>query len=105
MKLSEAIREGAKIRQQGFGKLFDTDQEMNIICTCALGAAWEGAGNPYLYGCSTEGLKKQFPCLNDVVQSPDSLKTQPLLGIIINLNDDEKWTREQIANFVEKMGY
>jgi hypothetical protein len=51
MKLSEAIKNGAKIRPQCYGGLFQIDG--SEIKSCALGAALEGAG---LYTPSEEEL-------------------------------------------------
>lgn len=44
IKLSEAMREGAKQHPQTHGHFFETDDENKVIATCALGAAFIGIG-------------------------------------------------------------
>ncbi len=101
MKLSEAIRAGAKLRPQAFGKGFDG------VGTCAMGAAFEGMGlDPKsldLEICQPipEVLRELFP--------PKSVRlcpvcgTQKALGVIVHLNDEHGWTREAIADYVETL--
>ena len=113
MKLSEAIKNGAKIRPQCYGGLFQIDG--SEIKSCALGAALEGAG---LYTPSEEELLASttlfnaWPelgggdCLCPSKRHPSDDTEEFHLEILIeHLNDTHRWTREQIAEWLEGKGY
>lgn len=113
MKLSEAIREGSKIRRQCFGGLFQI--ENGEIKSCALGAALEGAG---LYTPSEEELLVHTPLLNKwpelgggcylcpSFRHPSEDTEETCLELLIeHLNDVHRWTRERIADWLEQNGY
>lgn len=102
MKLSEAIREGAKTSQQGFGRLSQKIGEQTFSCT--LGAARD-AVYLTLEQSDAHDLEKIFPELKNHVLSPATKEKMFLYHCIISLNDDHEWTRERIADFVEKEGY
>lgn len=101
MKLSEAIRLGAMLRPQGFGRLHGNGK------TCALGAAMSAAG------WSEEDLDKSpttvqpsffeaFPILSKRVTVPEKGHERSLwYAISLELNDSCRWTRERIADWVE----
>ena len=99
--LAEAILEGAKRRpKQSFGTYFDGKGG-----SCALGAAYEGI---YLLPRNVaeampHRLDRFFHCLENVSRKcPAGCKKQiPIGAMIIHLNDDHLWTREQIAEWVE----
>jgi hypothetical protein len=86
LKLSEAIRLGAMLRPQDFG------QYHSPLGTCALGAA-EDAGFDFA-----------------VLRIPNMWRTCPGCGVqadtvrylIVHMNDRHRWTREQIAAWVEQ---
>ncbi len=101
MRLSEAIRLGAMNKPQGFGWYDDG------AATCAMGAAMEAVG------CSKQPLitKRMWPVL---VQSPASCPACDLVlhgsdrlfavgAIVVHLNDEHRWKREQIADWVESL--
>lgn len=100
MKLSEAIRLGAMLKPQGFGLLNDGD------ATCALGAAHHAAGI-IVYDdqvkASIHALRR-WPVLGVKTNMPIAGYRQCLCRVdtmIVTLNDEERWTREQIAEWVE----
>lgn len=92
MKLSEAIRLGAMLKPQAFGKLSDG------VGTCALGAAEDAVGMswfaawPLQHPAFTAGCPacKYVP---DVIDQATPA----------HLNDVHRWTREQIADWVESI--
>jgi hypothetical protein len=103
MKLSEAIREGAKLRPQTFGSFFDTNSE-NVVCSCTLGAAFEGkTGYVSLKLEYVNQLHPVFPELATQVEL-NGLR-RDLAQAVTQLNDGERWTREQIADWLEEKGY
>ncbi|SRR5260221_2358714 len=76
LKLSEAIRIGAKLRPQCFASYFDG------VRTCAIGAAWEGSGHPARAGVGWEvteyfgvdrSLTKEAERRNDLHESRESI--------------------------------
>lgn len=115
MKLSTAIREGAKLRPQAFRAYFYTKN--GVICSCAFGAAYEAVtgnlprrGNKnYIDEVITPVLDANFPVLqtferfacpadkNCTICSP--------FNIVTHLNDTHDWTREQIADWLEEKGF
>jgi hypothetical protein len=110
MKLSEAIRLGATMSRQAFNGRVDDGNR------CALAAASEACGIPfreYVESCGTHrGV--DYPAVGNTfgeicfieAECPEcGLKRLfsgwPFLAIIYHLNDEHRWTREQIADFVE----
>lgn len=94
MKLSEAIRVGSEKRPQGFGASFKNGH------TCAIGAAMDAIGhadNDY-----TKVLD-YFPITHLYVTSPETGQSVVMLTALRELNDEYRWTREQIANFVAEI--
>lgn len=103
MKLSESIRLGALIRPQAFGHTFVEGK------SCALAAALEASG------VKPEDLVATFAVspwhLWDISSNKSVGQVScPLCGeafqvgvvsMVVHLNDDHKWTREKIADWVE----
>lgn len=87
MKLSEAIRRGCKFRPQGFGCRLSADGR-----TCALGAAVDG-----YHGKPVIGDVMSVFFLEDVW--PEYPHTD-----IVTWNDDDRLTREEIADRLERRG-
>lgn len=102
-ELAEFIRNGAHDRpEQAFGDYFSGQN-----ASCALGAAYEamyrlpraGGGKP------TRDLDWFFDCLDTIRACPGGegcTKRLSLAAIIVHLNDDHRWTREQIATWLEQ---
>lgn len=94
MRLSTAIREGAKTGPQIRYKMFGPQGR-----SCALGAAAivVSDGNLCL-------LTSKFPILSRIVTGPICAQmTAPIDLIIVRLNDDCLWSREKIADWVESL--
>jgi hypothetical protein len=99
-ELAEAIRLGVRRRpHQAYGSYYEGRRS-----SCALGAAYEGmhwlpaeAG-----GLRPRHLERLFDCLeNTIRRCPAGCKKQlPLAAIIVHLNDDHQWTREDIAGWL-----
>lgn len=95
MLLSEAIRLGAMLRPQGRIQFFPENN------SCALGAAMEAVGlrnacleYVSLYNCDdTALLRKTFPVL--------ACEIDPIFDVAEK--NDEGWTRERIADWVESI--
>jgi hypothetical protein len=106
MKLSEAIREGAKFKPKWQISYFNADRSRS----CALGAACEAtwpdiherieAGEENVLGL----LLDAYPILRKRVLDPIDDMLAHLVHVIVRLNDgvgcQEPWTREQIADWV-----
>lgn len=92
MKLSEAIRAGAKLGPQVQDQLFGDDGG-----SCALGAAIMGAG----LARSRLVLEEYWSILDEVETNPSSKKQGFVRDIITILNDCCYWSREAIAEWVE----
>ncbi len=96
MRLSDAIRLGAMLHPQCFGALNVMALEtQRVLRTCALGAAEEA-------GYDTSPLRENL-FLEARAQCPAGcmLTGQTWLrDTITHLNDDHRWTREQIADWV-----
>ncbi len=91
MKLSEAIRLGATLRPQGFGA-FNTDEG-----TCAIGAAFNAIGK--------DAEIEQVEEWNDLIlhRFECPVCDRRAHSTIVHLNDFHRWTREQIASWVESI--
>jgi hypothetical protein len=84
LKPSQAIRIGASLRPQCVGYLFADGG------SCALGAMYEGFTGKTCY--LPREMRKYFPEFSNWHE------------LIINKNDIQKWTREQIADWLEAQG-
>ncbi len=109
MKASEAMRLGAMLSGQAFGLLEASDGR-----TCAMGALRKAVGLPVrgmskLERWSTQArLKRQFPIL---AMTPEAFcpgcrlqvfEGVVLVDLIVHLNNDDRWSRERIADLVQK---
>lgn len=100
-ELAGAILAGAKRRpEQAFGDYYKGRQS-----SCALGAAYEGIYRlpDVAEGIRPDRLDRIFECLeNHVRRCPGcDRKRLPLGALIVHLNDEHHWSREQIAAWVE----
>ncbi len=109
IKLSEAMREGAKHTKPQIGR-YSALRRDGIHC-CALGAAiftiLEGELPPD-NRCSVYRIFKNHKIDIDVwVEHPGipNKDLTPLKFVIQDLNDSCDWTREQIADWLERLGY
>jgi hypothetical protein len=101
-ELAAFIRDGAKRRPtQAFGEYFSGRD-----ASCALGAAYEA-----MYPMPDEVTGKRptrdldwfFDCLDTVKPCPggDGCKKRLFLAaLLVHLNDDHRWSRDQIANWL-----
>ena len=97
MRLSDAIRLGSMLRPQAFGEFF------NGGGSCALGAASEAAGLRLTTSGPYADLADVFPILNsqsDCVCHVCQSHCIELGFVVTHLNDDHRWTRQQIADWV-----
>lgn len=104
---SEAIREGAKLHPQGFKKFYEDGR------TCAFGAGMQAVASDELFAHFSI-CYDTYPYLNadDVTRSCPGgcgLFLDTLAVAIFHLNDDHRWSREQIADWLseeeEKLGF
>ena len=108
MYLSEAIRIGAAMKPQTFGV------ERDDRGTCALGAAYDGMGT---INAGQEELialdfnlkliydhKELCPaCGLNLEYREDKRKAGLICNMIPHLNDQHRWSREAIADYIEAM--
>lgn len=112
MKLSEAIREGAKAHPQTKGNYSVFSEDGECVGTCAIGAAYYGAFGEPLKTNMDELLTLRDATGVDVwctmVEYPETSIAAGRRGMmqsaIVALNDCEDWTREQIADWLESIG-
>lgn len=118
-KLSTLIREGAKKRPQAFGNYLEMTNDLNpegvpyAYSTCAIGAAYEAlTGELPDYAEFDRDLNertlKTVNAWSACIPYPEG--TDPKGGedsvndVVVNLNDDYRWTRERIADYLESVG-
>jgi hypothetical protein len=100
-ELAEFIRAGSSRGPQCFGSYFDEKGG-----SCALGAVYEGVYHlPREHGkLVPDHLERLFRCLDEMTKRcPDQhecKKRLPLASMIVHLNDDHRWSREQIAEWL-----
>lgn len=112
MKLSEAIRRGIKLMpEQAFGTYYQYSGQKVIACD-ALGAAGLAADvghmdmNPHGFAkCNVEGMMTPDRSEFLWIENPVSMKKGLMMEVIVDLNDTSRWTREQIAEWLENLGY
>ena len=90
VRLSDAIRRGAALRPQGFGNYFGLEGG-----SCVIGAAFEGKFGRR-EGFPTCLLEEEFPEL-----LVDIDYDMPLLSALLRLNDEARWSREEIADWID----
>ena len=104
MRLSEAIRLGAMMKPQAFGVLIDDDNGR----TYALGAAYDAVGIKFdASGLPNGYLDELVLWLHRIIEleaatCPECGVNTPAIGLIPHLNDAHRWTRQRIADFVER---
>ncbi len=93
MKLSDAMRAGAKMGPQGFGAPKQRRDQLSLCAIQAVFMATRGRGSIY----------EQYPILDrNAGKCPECGGRLPNLTVgIIHLNDDHRWTREAIADWIE----
>jgi hypothetical protein len=100
VELARAIRLGARRRpDQAFGEYY-----VGRRASCALGAAYEGIHllPPNAEKIDPVDLGRLFDCLDYTLRRcPVGCgKGLALAAMILHLNDDHQWSREQIADWV-----
>ena len=110
-KLSDLIRIGARRRPQCFGAYFSSEGG-----SCAMGAAMEALTGSTDVRMGIEALRRAFPDL----LSLDNLFVCPLApseingtlevciglsGLVTHFNNDHRWSRERIADWLEVLGF
>lgn len=103
MKLSEAIREGCKLRKKNVGTFFGEDEGPDGG-SCALGAAMEAVG--YTFGDFIRRMdfaKVGFIDIDRIREVCPECKEDASMYHVISehLNDLHSWSREAIAEWVE----
>lgn len=104
-ELAAFIRAGASRRpDQAYGDYF-----RGKSASCALGAAYEGMYRlPDDAGGTrpTKDLDWFFDCLEGTVRRcpvAGCRKTLTLAALIVHINDEHRWSREQIAGWLEQV--
>ena len=109
-KLSELIREGAKLRPQCTGDFFQPIGGIGLG-SCAFGAAYEALGGKASAVNTVDCIdyiqkELDIDLTNEYSYShPETEEYHSLDEIIPNLNDDWDWSREQIADWLEGLGF
>lgn len=116
-KLSELIREGVKLSPtQNFGHLFkpvwesvadlygneSVELKKDLTASCAIGAAVIGMVG--LEDAVICGMVGRLPGTYEFEDHPIHKNNDQLYWIIADLNDQKRWTREQIADWLESIG-
>ena len=105
MKLSEAMRIGARMHPQATGWLWldssdhPTRDHRLVASTCAIGAACMGAG------VDTETTAFRAALTRPYIPCPKCGGLSEYLGhAVVHLNDDHHEPRERIADWLEEQG-
>lgn len=119
MTFAEAIRLGSVLRPQAFGDTFGTKKRWfrkPVQTSCALGAAIEAAGVQFLpdtgsgtnipvRGAVSTGMAWMFPPEWNFTSAhelcPVCRVNSTIIGLVEHLNDYHKWSRQDIAEWVE----
>jgi hypothetical protein len=105
MKLSTAIRDGARKRPQAFGRWYDIRD--GVPHTDVMGAAFEGAGESFDVdhpGDTRKMMARLFPLFGSYKARPcpakDRVTQYDIYLMCQHLNDRHRWARESIARWV-----
>ena len=98
LSLSDAMLEGIRIAPiQLKGEFFSFNGQW---AACALGAILL-ASSTNTSGFYIDTLTRLHPVLRRIFKNPHTGTNEPLLTIIINLNDVWDWSREDIAKWLK----
>lgn len=97
LKLSEALRLGAMGTKQAFGNWTDADGAM-----CAMSTAWYALTGHEEHDAQSTQLVRLLDGRR--VTNPETGHDHSLTAVIIDLNDDKKWPRHKIADWLESIG-
>lgn len=120
MRLSEAIRLGAMLKPQAFGSFFTRGSDVTVVgdvlglrrtadSTCALGGALDAVGALEFSALEwvAYGLPSRWPVLRVAATCPECGECCGAQGVwdvvAVHLNNKHRWTREQIADWVESI--
>jgi hypothetical protein len=107
LSLSDAIRKGAKYGPQLYSTYLHAKTDDGSIGSCALGAAWLGAGKTTRHTCNMLSMKVLFPqLLRRICSCPMDCSGPDLYDVarvVTHLNDHHRWTREAIADWVARL--
>jgi hypothetical protein len=110
-KLTDLIRIGAQRRPQCFGAYFSADGG-----SCALGAAMEALTGTTNVRTGIKALRRRFRgllVLNNLLTCPVARHEIGgrrqlyigLSGLVTHFNNDHRWSRERIADWLEALGF
>lgn len=98
--LSDAIREGAKLRPQAYGGM----ARGVVVATCPLAAAYEAVYET-LDDVSVTPLEALYPYMKERATCPvpecEGASEPDVISTIIHLNDIHRLSRETVADWVE----
>lgn len=102
MKLSEAIRLGSMLKPQAFGMISHDGG------TCAIGAAYDAVGIDIFHLRDSLPIAERAMVVYGKLPMLQTASECPVCGyllevgfVLTHLNDHHRWTREQIADWVE----
>lgn len=111
MKLSEAIRLGAMLKPQAFGRISgpvdgprgpgDVLGLRFVLGTCALGAAYDAGFIRQLADADVHDVEMYCPACGQWSYGGEAVAL--VNHIVMHLNDEHRWTRERIADWVESV--
>ena len=101
LKLSEAIKLGSVATVQSIGSWVQTGEDGEKQM-CALSTAWYALTGGKSDNASQSALSRM---LGEVyVPHPVTGNVHDVASIVVDLNDDHKWNRKQIAEWLETYG-
>lgn len=102
MRLSEALRLGATLHRQTFGRLYTRNSRTGeIVATCAMGSVLAACGTLDVSNSYSELPEEIHASLLTEVMIPDLAQPVRIDSAIVYFNDCKYWTRERIADWVE----
>lgn len=106
--ISRLMREGSSILPKHKEEYFSYVDDTNIITgACAIGAAAIAALGSTKSCTELSSTAHHLTCFFGKKQTIHPVKKvkENMAAIILDLNDFQNWTREQIADWLEKEGY
>lgn len=113
MKMSEAIRLAGMLHPQHYGGSYGFDIKGNVKSTCAVAGAQIAAGlrvNEHGYIIDKDQATAwmrffdEWAAKEGYIPCPACRSSRLPVPSIVHLNDQHKWTRNQIADWLERSG-
>lgn len=102
LKLSEAIRLGSMGTQQAYGRWHEKTDEG--VAMCAMSTAWFALTGRAEEDAHASALAEALQARHAPHPADPTVRDWSVASVIIDLNDQHRWPRHKIADWLEGLG-